>query len=329
MSIPINLIEALQNPVWLLDQANHLLSKSMGAIHFEQNYQFSLEKVIEISQGEGCALHATQEICLNCPVEKKWDKNGIPLVLLDKEENSCVFWIKMKDIQEYKLLQINPEEQSQKNTENHVMFSYLNEIRENERQKIAQELHDGVAQSIYSLMLETRGLKWTEGEQQKERLGQIDRHFTEVLQEVRQLASDMRPVMLEDLGLLPSLHHFVEQTLSMTGFHIDIQVEGELQSLDDKENLVVFRIVQEAIANAMKYSGVNEATITLTYIEHFVQVAIKDEGKGFILEESKLGLGLLNMKERALSIGGSLLISSEPDKGTGIQLTIPKAGENK
>lgn len=328
MTQPTDFIEYLQHPVWLLDDTDELVIKSQGALQFEKSYQFSLQKIIEISQGKGCALHATQEICLNCPIEKNWDKNGIPLVLLDNEENSCAFWVRLEKVDQYKMLQINPEEKGQKNTENHVMFSYLNEVRENERKKIAQELHDGIAQSIYSLMLETRGLKWLEGKPQLERISQIDQHFTEVLQEVRQLATDMSPIMLEDLGLLPSLEHFIEQTLLMTGFQIDMAIEGMPKKLTDKENLVIFRIIQESIANAMKYSMVNEANITVTYIENFVQVTITDKGEGFILEKQQLGLGLLNMKERALSIGGSLLISSEPSNGTSIQLTIPKAGES-
>ena len=95
------------------------------------------------------------------------------------------------------------------------MLSYLNEACESEKKRIASELHDGIAQSIYSLMLETRGLKWTPFEEHQQKLQAIDQHFADVLLEIKSLATELRPSILDDVGLIPAINQFVEQTLSV------------------------------------------------------------------------------------------------------------------
>lgn len=203
------------------------------------------------------------------------------------------------------------------------MTKYLNDARELERKQIARDLHDGIAQSIYSLMLETRGVKWTPANEQPQKLQAIDRHFADVLQEVRDLATEMRPASLDDLGLAASLEQLCEQTSAMTGFKIMFSTKGTPRPLAEKQRTAVFRIVQEGIANAMKYAEVSEMEVALNFHEPLLEVKLRDYGKGFDQTAVHYGFGLLNMQERARSAKGSVMVHSEQEKGTEILVKLP------
>ncbi len=195
--------------------------------------------------------------------------------------------------------------------------------------KIAQDLHDGIAQSVYSLMLETRGLKWLSSDAQMEKLKGIDRHFSEVLTEIKEMASELRPMAIDAFGLVHALEQFVERTSEMTGFEINLLREGEEQTMNETTRITIYRIIQEAVNNAMKYSGENQMTVRLSFQTEDLLVEIKDHGIGFEGEHKEKGFGLANMKERAHSINSKLTIYARPNQGTCIKLHVPLKEEIK
>lgn len=322
IEIQTSLFNQLTTAVWLLDADLKLISQTNKALELSQKFQVDIKKIWEISQGKGCALHSTKGECLNCPLEENISPQGFPFVLLNQAGHRFEFWGRVTTEKEQILLQI---EEEKKQALDYSMFDYLNDARESERKKIAQDLHDGIAQSIYSLMLETRNLKWLELSQQKEKLKEIDRHFSDVLVEVRNLAGELRPMTIDEFGLIPALEQFSERTQEMTGFEIDLSVTGKIQALKETERIAVYRIIQEAVANALKYSGTNSIDLELNFQANFLRIEIIDHGVGFNVTEGQ-GFGLINMKERAFSIDSELVIVSKETEGTKIIMNVPLGG---
>lgn len=312
-----NLFAQLSEAIWLL--ADNKWHRTLAAKKLEESYRLDLAKIIAIAKGENTTSELVPEKKSNFFVVGEITPAGFPLILLDQDKNPHEFWGQVTFGKQATLLQIT----LQKASDNvNSLFGYLNDARESERKKIAKDLHDGIAQSIYSLMLETRGLKWITPEMQPEKLQAIDRHFAEVLEEVRDLAGELRPMSLDAFGLVPALEQFIARTEEMTGFEIDLTVTGEQASLSETVRTTLYRVVQEAVANAMKYAGVNQVQLTLTF-QTFLTIEIVDYGRGFHLLQEKKGLGLMNMQERIYALNGSFSLVTEPNQGTKIKITVP------
>lgn len=206
--------------------------------------------------------------------------------------------------------------------------------QEEERLRIARELHDSTAQSLIavlhqleSFMDRSKYLKMSDSRA----LWKIIEELKGVLQEVRQFSRDLRPSILDDLGLIPALEWLTEEikTHKIQGH---LKIEGEEKRFLPEVELALFRIVQEALRNTIKHSKGNNAWVTIKFGEKTTRVTIKDDGQGFSPPRS-LGelprhgkLGLIGMQERARLIGGTLDIYSLPQKGTTITVAIPVDG---
>lgn len=322
MEVTTNLFREIKQALWLLDDRSTVLARTKKAEQLQEKFQINLTKIIEISQGKGCALHSTKEECLNCPLEGEISANGFPFVLLDHQQQPEEFWGSLQRDQGKIMLQIEVQK-SPLLQPSDSMFNYLNNARENERKKIAQDLHDGIAQSIYSLMLETRNLKWIDPSLRSEKLKEIDHHFSDVLKEVKDLAGELRPMTIDEFGLVPAIEQFVERTVEMTGFEITLSVTGKLEALSENSRISTYRIIQEAVGNSLKYSGVNQVELTLNFTNNFLHVLIEDQGEGFDLKRAENGFGLINMQERAHAVAGELNIISAPHQGTKVILKVP------
>lgn len=313
----------IQKALWILTKDCKVLHLTKLAEDMEKLYSFDFKKIVDVSLGKGCALHTTQEECLHCPLEERISPQGFPFKAFTKDRKLVEFWGRVDFSEEEIMLQIEVGVNDTEVTSNHSIFNYLNGIRENERKKISQDLHDGIAQSVYSLMLETRGIKWIERDLQIEKLKELDQHFSEVLTEIKNLAGELRPMSLDEFGLIPALEQFIKRTVEMTGFEIAFLVTGSERPLAEASRTAVYRIIQEAIANAMKYSGENQASINLNFTENVLVVSVEDLGQGFSLTKEEKGFGLMDMKERAHGVAGNLSIHSKPNQGTKIFFTVP------
>ena len=315
--------KTLPPPTWLMDADYTIIDRNAQAEKFEKDYVISMEYAVEVAKGTCCAFQTDKKACKNCPLENKWAaSDGFPITFMGRDGVSYEFFgklVKTEHIWKLEIRYIDKPFES----EGKSMLTYLNEARESEQKRIARELHDGIAQSIYSLMLETRGLKWTPFEEHQQKLQAIDRHFADVLLEIKSLATELRPSILDDVGLIPAINQFVEQTMEMTGFIIHVIVDGERKRLTSRGNVVIYRSIQEAISNALKYSGENEATIALDFGQKELRVTIADAGKGFIYDPYHLGFGLLNLRERAQSVGGTIEVETGLGKGTRITMIVP------
>lgn len=320
--VALPLFQEIQLAAWLWTADGQLIAETQRGTLLRQQYQIIPEKLLEIAQGKGCLKHGLQADCLDCPVARSEIKDHFPFELKAITGESDLFWGQLTVTDQQWLLQIAPPPAAAPQSPDRSLFEYLNNARELERKRIAQDLHDGIAQSIYSLMLETRLLKWLPPAEQLAKLNEIDTHFAEVLTEVKNLASELRPMSIDEFGLLPALEQFAQRTMEMTGFEVQVETHGSEKPLSENKRIAIYRSIQEAVANALKYANVNQVTVELTFAERLL-ITIVDEGTGFSQQMQETGFGLMNMRERIQAVGGTIEILSRPQAGTRIYLQIP------
>ena len=202
--------------------------------------------------------------------------------------------------------------------------------QEEERKRIARELHDETSQSLTSLMV---GLKLIEhsgsAAEIREKTAELRALAAHTLDEVHHLATQLLPRLLDDLGLVAALQRYTEEYAANMNINVDSHVSSlGGQRLPAEIEVAVYRIVQEALTNIAKYAEANNVSVILRYRDSSLVAVIEDDGKGFdvsevmALEDGK-GLGLFGMHERASLIGGNLTIESQPGSGTSVFLEVP------
>ena len=212
---------------------------------------------------------------------------------------------------------------------------YLQEIaraQEEERRRIARELHDSTAQTLIALLHQLENLLGDKAElpvREAKALWGFYEQIRDVLREVRRFSRDLRPSILDDLGLLPALEWVTGELKKEYGVETTLEVAGDVRRLSQEAELILFRIVQEALRNIAKHAQASKAEVKVEFEKQKTQVTISDDGIGFELPES-LGdllhtgkLGLAGMQERVQLLGGSLKLKSKLSKGTTVVATAP------
>lgn len=205
--------------------------------------------------------------------------------------------------------------------------------QEEERARLSRDLHDGISQWLVSIKLQVEsGIAKLAAHSSQPELARhsFDRaagQLNDVLGEVRRISHDLRPALLDDLGLAVALDHLISEFSENTSIAASLEVEGSVEKLSDVANTVLFRIAQESLTNIKRHANARKVEVTLTGNKAAVQLVIADDGVGFdvagISQHPKRGIGLRNMHERAEAIGGTLkLISSA--SGTQVIATLPQ-----
>jgi signal transduction histidine kinase len=203
-------------------------------------------------------------------------------------------------------------------------------VQENERRYIARELHDEIGQALTGLKLvldmAVRSPGDDNGENLREALALVDGLMTQA----RNLSLDLRPTMLDDLGLLPALLWRCGRYTDQTGVHVDFRhtrLEG--RRFDPRIETAAYRIVQEALTNVARHADVDKVTVRLWVEQDTLNVQVKDQGTGFNPEHAlaaETSSGLVGMRERAVLLGGELTIESTPGAGTRLAAELPLEG---
>ncbi len=199
---------------------------------------------------------------------------------------------------------------------------------EGERKRIARELHDDTGQALTSILVRLRLLEKTVADAGVRRNVEELRELTSnALDSVRRMAVDLRPSALDDLGLVPALHSYTDKYSTAWPIKVTFSAEGLKKRLPPNVELVLYRIVQEALTNVAKHSGASVVEIRLRRRSNTVTVTVSDDGKGFDIREvtrtDGSGLGLFGMRERLALVGGAVDIESAPGRGTTIIARVP------
>lgn len=204
---------------------------------------------------------------------------------------------------------------------------------EEERRRLARELHDETAQTLTMLLVRMRAARGTADEAERERtLDEVRDALASTAERIRCMAQGLQPPALEMMGLIPALTALAHEVEEQTGIEIDVQ-GGRLESapLSVTRTLALYRIVQEALSNVARHSGAGRAQVVVRPLNGRVEVVVSDDGRGFavpeVMQDRERGLGLFGMEERAAWLGGRLHIVSSPGDGTRVEVEIPIAGE--
>ncbi len=200
--------------------------------------------------------------------------------------------------------------------------------QEEERARIARELHDDTAQVLTAFTLHLAELQNAvsgniKANEQVQRMQSLSNQMSE---EISRLIHDLRPVQLDDLGIVAALQYLASESNKRTGLEVRVEVKGERVRLDPQVETVLFRITQEALTNIIRHSGVNQATVQLIFEPQQVSLFVCDHGVGFEPNDNHVGSeewGLAGMRERAEAVNGKLIIQSSPGVGTTIEVLIP------
>jgi two-component system, NarL family, sensor histidine kinase DegS len=201
------------------------------------------------------------------------------------------------------------------------------QAQEEERKRISREIHDGPAQSIANLVFRVELIQHLMEKDLIKAQNELDDLKDMVrgsLHDVRKIIYDLRPMGLDDLGLIPTLKRYIDKYIKETGITIDFLVTGSKKRLSPSYEITLFRLVQEALNNLYKHANTYNGKVCLEYTSKQVNLLIIDYGKGFELDnKSEDKFGLINMQERCDLLGGNLEINSGLNKGTRININIP------
>lgn len=226
-------------------------------------------------------------------------------------------------------LQKVSEKRKEENNKIEKMITHsIFQAQEKERKLISRELHDGIGQSLFGMLLQTDIIK-SISENRNEidtNLERLQSMITQTIEDVRNLSSELRPSTLDNHGLITTLKNYIRNFGNRFGMQINFTYKGSNGRLPSTIETALYRIAQEALINAAKYSSAERIDIVIDVSKHIdnVSLSITDFGKGFELNPTnRKGIGIYSMEERASILGGDFSIVSEIGKGTQIQVTIP------
>lgn len=199
------------------------------------------------------------------------------------------------------------------------------EAQERERARIALDLHDEVNQALTGLLLRIEALRRTAPEEVRGELAETGAVAAQAMDELLTLARQLRPTTLDDLGLDAALATLVEEIGRRSGMVAVFESEGNASPLSPDVQIVVYRIAQESLSNAVQHSGARHVRVRLLGGTGMTELRVSDDGSGFEPGSENGGLGIAGMRERALLVNGTLDLDSQPGAGTRVRLRAPSA----
>jgi glucose-6-phosphate-specific signal transduction histidine kinase len=207
------------------------------------------------------------------------------------------------------------------------------DMQESERKELARDLHDELGQYLNAIKLDTVSIRDAEAPNSPTQraaiamIANLDRVYRVVTGLIRQL----RPVGFDDLGVTAAIEHCVNEWRSrLASTRIELSMQGDFAAVDEARGLVLYRLVQEALTNVARHSRAGEVSIRISAGTagpdgHRIEVNIADDGVGVDMQAPRIGLGLVGMRERVASLGGSITLTSESGAGFEVQVSLPMA----
>lgn len=353
-----SIINSLDDQLMVIDRAYRIIDVNDAVL---RNLNMTKEEIL----GKFCyrISHNNSKPCSTsrhmCPINSVWEtgkaqktthihehQNGngiekhfvdiIASPITDEQGNVVAVVETIRDVTEAKNNESRIDQLNRKLEEkDRIRGELLNEtfnIQEEERKRIARELHDETAQVIASLAAQVDSvinILPKDETQITSKLKRIRSLHTDLLSDINRLIYDLRPTLLDDLGLNAAIGWLAKNKLTEVGIKVDVKTRGLQKRLPVHLETVIFRVVQEAMNNIVKHAHAKNVRININKSRDTIQIEIVDNGKGFnvrealTLKERPRGLGLQGMKERIELVKGNITINSDINKGTQISITIP------
>ncbi len=240
--------------------------------------------------------------------------------------------LEAKVIERTRQLEDSYRELGRKEAARGELLRKLLSAQEEERKRIARELHDETTQSLTGLVMRLEaatGMVDDAAPRIRGLLVDVKNLALRSIDSLHQIIFNLRPAVLDDLGLLPALRWYADHRLRELGIKLRVEVTGEERRLPPQFETALFRVVQEAITNIARHAEARNVVLSVEYADSILTIEIEDDGKGFDVEAIRLqsdggrGLGLMGMEERITLLGGKLHIESQPGRGTHITVEVP------
>ncbi len=219
------------------------------------------------------------------------------------------------------------KERSRREGQRKMLLKKTINAQENERKRVARDLHDKLAQTLASLMIEFKIIensKTLNRENLTTKIRELRGAITKELDSLRTLCSDLRPSVIDDLGVIAAIEMFKDECIKRYKIRCNFKVTGDIDSrLNKTVKIAVYRIIQEALINVVRHSSADKAELTLSCSGNLLKGIIQDNGKGFDLSKEHDLTGIYGMRERAEMFNGRLLLSSKIGEGTKVSFEIP------
>lgn len=206
----------------------------------------------------------------------------------------------------------------------------LQTIREEERKRVAREIHDDLGQALTAIKLDLSSLvldRPAAGRRHDEKGASILKLVDSTIQSVRRISAELRPGILDDLGLSAAIEWAADEFEARTGTKCHVRLPGDETAIHPDHATAIFRIFQETLTNIARHASASQVDVTLTEEAHALSLKVRDNGKGFSQDQisAERSLGILGMRERAALFGGEFAIRSAPGAGTAVTVRIPEA----
>ena len=203
--------------------------------------------------------------------------------------------------------------------------------QEEERKRISRELHDEIVQTLVGINVHLASLTLTKNidlNELRRKISRTQRLVEQSVEIVHRFARELRPTVLDDLGLIPALKSFIKEFAIRTKLHVEFTASDEVGQLDNTQRTVLYRVIQSALANVDQHAHASKVTVSLQNCEGTICLEIHDDGRSFEVERVLSAkrykrLGLLGSRERIEMVGGKFSVESRPRKGTTIRADIP------
>jgi signal transduction histidine kinase len=202
--------------------------------------------------------------------------------------------------------------------------------QEEERSRIARDLHDDLGQRVAGLSIGLSNLKrlmGKTGEKHYPQVDQLSEQVSTVAESLRTMSHSLHPATLQYAGLVPSLQTLCREITDSTGLNISMEADTMPGQIPDQVALCLYRVAQEALQNVTRHSGANEAVVRMEVVDQALQLSVSDSGRGFAASSRNIGgLGIISMKERVKMLNGTLNVETQPDRGTKVLALVPLGG---
>jgi two-component system, NarL family, sensor histidine kinase DegS len=203
------------------------------------------------------------------------------------------------------------------------------EAQEEERKRVSREIHDGPAQLMANVLIRSELLEkiYTEKgtDAARAEIKDLRVMVRDSLKEVRRIIYDLRPMALDDLGLVPTLDKYLRNVKERSGKTVELHALGQSRRFPTKMEIAIFRLIQESVSNAVKHSDANLIEVKLEFTQKFISLYIRDDGKGFDISKpaKSNSFGMMGMRERVELLEGTLKVKSRLNYGTSVYIQIP------
>ncbi len=327
------------NPAWtriLGYEAGELLARPLIEFVHAEDRPLFLENLAKLGHGEDLTAVEVRCLCRDgSAIWTLWNATSLPtqhLVIAtarDITQRKRTETAVLQSEEHYREL-FHQAYQMQENLRR--MSDRILKIQEQERKRISRDLHDEVGQALTAINMNLAVLRNSlvaSPPETERRISDTQTLIEQTMVSIHNFSRELRPAMLDDLGLLPALRNYAKNFTERTNVQVELDEERpeHIARLDSERRTVIYRIVQEGLNNVAKHAGAKNVKITITGAAHDVRLQVDDDGRGFALADRPEGapeqLGLLGLAERVRLVGGEFSVASMPERGTVLHATIP------